>query len=189
MKHCIPTALVCALALVAGQALAQTSNRVQVQPRAQPAPPAPTTAIASRPLPGAPSASGLPSPFPPAAPSIAVPGTSATGTFAPQDVTAVPPSSIGTGMEAQAADMQYTAPSTNVMGAGAYGTRGMSRPMAGPVSDVDIARSFMMADGNRDGELSRAEATRLTILPLSFEEMDANHDDRLTRSEYEEAVR
>ena len=59
----------------------------------------------------------------------------------------------------------------------------------GPISDVDIARSFLGADANRDGELTRAEAARLTLMPLPFEDMDLNRDGILSRSEYEEGVR
>jgi hypothetical protein len=59
----------------------------------------------------------------------------------------------------------------------------------GAYSVVDVARSFIQADGNRDGELTRAEAQRLAIMPYSFEEMDRNHDGIVTRWEYEDAVR
>jgi hypothetical protein len=170
MKQHLTIALLCGLAFCAGSTWAQgTAGRILVKPQ-PPAPPA-VTAITNPVVRGAPSASGLGSPFPPSTPSLEVPGTSAVGTEPPENVVPNP------------AD-------TRVMGAGAYGTRGMVRPVAaGPVSAVDIARSFLGADLNRDGELSRAEAMRLSILPLSFEEMDANHDDRLTRSEYETAVR
>jgi hypothetical protein len=175
MKNLASLLIALTLAGVSSLAAAQTqAGKIGV--RAQPpAPPAPTP-IAAPVLPGAPSASGLASPFPPSVPTIAVPGTSAAGTAAPGS----PPTG----------DLAGLAPDTSVMGAGAYGTRGLTRTSApGPVTDVDIARSFLMADGNRDGELSRAEAMRLSLMPLAFEEMDANHDDILTRSEYEAAVR
>jgi hypothetical protein len=123
--------------------------------------------------PGAPSPNGLSSPFQPQLPSLAVPGTSATGTVEPDNAGLDP--------------ANY--PDTAVMGAGPYGSRGLTRPGTGPYSNVDIARSFIQADANRDGELTRVEATRLAILPITFEEMDANHNDILTRSEYEDAVR
>ena len=77
---------------------------------------------------------------------------------------------------------------TAVMGAGA-GTnlptpRQGASMGAGPYTAVELASSFLGADANGDGELSRAEATRLSIMPFSFEEMDANHDGVVTRFEY-----
>lgn len=84
-------------------------------------------------------------------------------------------------------------PQTNVPGGRAYGA-GVAAPatadvVAGPYTAVQIAQSFLAADLNRDGELTRAEARRLAIAPYSFEEMDSNHDGILTRFEYEDAVR
>ena len=70
--------------------------------------------------------------------------------------------------------------------AAARGSAGMG---GGPYTALQIAQSFLAADANRDGELTRAEAQRLTIMPYSFEEMDRNHDGILTRSEYEDALR
>jgi len=54
---------------------------------------------------------------------------------------------------------------------------------------VDIARSFLQADVNRDGELTRAEAQLLVIMPYSFEEMDRNRDGIISRFEYSDATR
>lgn len=48
-----------------------------------------------------------------------------------------------------------------------------------------IRQAFDLADGNSDGQLSRAEAQRLSILPHSFEDLDRNKDGALSRSEYE----
>lgn len=59
----------------------------------------------------------------------------------------------------------------------------------GPYTALEIARSFIQADVKAHGELTRDEAARLTIMPKSFEEMDTNHDNILTRSEYEDAFR
>ena len=79
------------------------------------------------------------------------------------------------------------------MGAGAagYGGAAARSPTvttgAGPYTPVQIAQSFILADANRDGELTRAEAQRLSILPYSFDEMDTDHDGILTRFEYETA--
>ncbi|HVZ42552.1 MAG TPA: EF-hand domain-containing protein [Ramlibacter sp.] len=50
---------------------------------------------------------------------------------------------------------------------------------------AQLRQSFDLADANRNGELSRAEAQQLIILPRTFEELDANHDGVLSRVEYE----
>jgi hypothetical protein len=50
-----------------------------------------------------------------------------------------------------------------------------------------IHEAFDMADTDSNGELSRAEAQRLAVLPRSFEEMDQNKDGVLVRAEYEAA--
>ena len=54
---------------------------------------------------------------------------------------------------------------------------------------VEVARSFINADRNADGELSRAESQRLTLALLTFEEMDRNFDGVVTRAEYEDGMR
>jgi hypothetical protein len=72
------------------------------------------------------------------------------------------------------------------------GTNGMG---AGPspqsvFSAVDIARAFLSADTNHDGELSRAEAQRLSIpLGASFDDLDRDNDGMLSRFEFEDAFR
>jgi len=79
------------------------------------------------------------------------------------------------------------------MGAVGYGGVPAARATPGvggaPYTALQLAQSFIGADANRDGELTRAEAQRLTIMPYSFEEMDRNHDGILTRFEYEDGVR
>jgi hypothetical protein len=72
---------------------------------------------------------------------------------------------------------------------GAYPPPPASGASQGPYTALQIAQSFIGADANRDGELTRAEARHLTIMPYSFEEMDRNRDGILTRFEYEDAVR
>jgi len=52
---------------------------------------------------------------------------------------------------------------------------------------AQIREAFDLADTDSNGELSRAEAQRLAVLPLSFEDMDQNKDGVLTRAEYEAA--
>ena len=80
---------------------------------------------------------------------------------------------------------------TNVLGAGAT-TPGPSQYLnsgAGGVSATDEARSFFFADANHDGELSRAEAARLSIATMSFEQMDRNFDGVISRFEYQDSLR
>lgn len=60
---------------------------------------------------------------------------------------------------------------------------------AGGVSAVEQARAFILADANRDNELTRAEARRLSIMTMSFEEMDRNFDQVISRFEYEDSFR
>jgi hypothetical protein len=185
----------CATAMLAGVAAnvqAQTAGR-SVRPAPQPVAPVITPGVAG---PGTPSPSGLTSPLPSPAgltsqfpaglpsplpspsglPSPTVPNLSSPGTPAGS-----PPIDSG------------VAPATSALGAAGYG--GVAGPRqapavgGGPYTALQVAQSFIGADGNRDGELTRAEAQRLTIMPFTFEEMDSNHDGILTRSEYEEALR
>ncbi|HET8745729.1 MAG TPA: hypothetical protein VFM98_08990 [Ramlibacter sp.] len=79
---------------------------------------------------------------------------------------------------------------TNVLGAGAT-VRGPGQTVggAGGFSATDEARSFFFADANHDGDLTRAEFSRLSLATMSFEEMDRNYDGVITRFEYEDSVR
>ena len=84
-------------------------------------------------------------------------------------------------------------PQTAVMGAGGgYGVPAGPQYLSGgpaPFTALQIAQSFLGADANRDGELTKGEARRLAIMPSTFEEMDRDHDGILTRFEYEDGVR
>ena len=82
-------------------------------------------------------------------------------------------------------------PNTAVLGAGATvpGPAQRSTSGAGGFAAVDIARSFFFADANHDGDLTRAEARRLSIGTMSFEEMDRNYDGLISRFEYEDSLR
>ena len=190
-----------ALAFVVGPVLcqAQGSNR---SVRSVPQPQAPVMAPGAI-GPGAPNPVGLPSPIPnpagltsqfpaglpssspnpagpPVAPAVPVPSPALPGT----------PGKPGGNPTAGG----YTPPSTSAMGSAGYNVPAGpqysgSGPAPGPYTAVQIAQSFLGADANRDGELTPAEARRLTIVPSSFEEMDRNHDGILTRSEYEDALR
>lgn len=67
---------------------------------------------------------------------------------------------------------------------------GVSAPAAQPVPAnrwtlVQVREAFRLADVNGDGQLTRAEAQRLTIMPRSFEETDQNKDGLLTLGEYQ----
>ena len=50
---------------------------------------------------------------------------------------------------------------------------------------AQIRQSFEFADSDANGELTRAEAQHLTIMPRSFEEIDENKDGVISRAEYE----
>jgi hypothetical protein len=54
---------------------------------------------------------------------------------------------------------------------------------------LQIRQSFEFADRDSNGELTRAEAQWLTILPRTFELMDENNDGVVTRVEYDTAFR
>ena len=151
--------------------------------------------------PSAPNPAGLPSPMPNPAgltsrfpAGLPQPPANSAGPAAPT-VTAVVPSPTsptiigGGGGRGTGADV---VPQTTALGAAGYGVpAGPQYPSMGaaPYTALQVAQSFLGADANRDGELTRAEAQRLAIMPSTFEEMDRNHDGILTRSEYEDAVR
>lgn len=190
------------LMLATGWSHAQTSGRIKPAPQPvapalpAPGPGTPNPARLAPPFPaGLPSPipnpaglappfpAGLPSPIanpaglvPPTPPSLSAPGVPAGSPPPPDD----PP-------------FNAAVPQTNVMGAGAYGGGVATRPtagiVAGPYTAVQVAQSFIGADFNRDGELTPAEAQRLTIVPYSLEEMDRNHDGIITRFEYDDAFR
>jgi hypothetical protein len=59
---------------------------------------------------------------------------------------------------------------------------------AGRWTVAQVQQAFVLADSNSDGQLSRAEAQQLAILPRSFEDLDTNKDGALSREEYETGV-
>lgn len=147
--------------------------------------PNPAAGNAARTNPSAPNPTGLPSrfpaglpspqPYPQGLPDVTPPSPATDGTLASQPpgaVLAEPPAGTavvgGPGVPA--------APQSVPSGSSGY-------------SNVQIAASFRRADANLDGELTRAEAQRLTIMPASFEEMDRNKDGILSRWEYEDGLR
>jgi hypothetical protein len=52
---------------------------------------------------------------------------------------------------------------------------------------AQIREAFQLADANADGQLTRAEAQHLPIMPRTFEETDLNKDGVLTPGEYQAA--
>jgi hypothetical protein len=50
---------------------------------------------------------------------------------------------------------------------------------------AQIREAFQRADANGDGQLTRAEAQHLPILPRTFEDADLNKDGVLTLDEYQ----
>ena len=177
---------------------AQAQGQVRSARNPQPSP-------AARAAQGAPSPNGLRSPFPagltsgsgaavaadPVARNSAITSPSVVDPD-PTDNAPVPgrPGSGGVQGPVQGG----TPPDTTVLG-GAPGfgvVRGPSAsvPLGGAgFSAVDIARSFLGADGNGDGELTRGEAARLQLSVQSFEEMDRDFDGVITRGEYEDGLR
>jgi len=63
-------------------------------------------------------------------------------------------------------------------------------PLAQPLPSnrwtaAQAREAFQLADANGDGQLTRAEAQRLAIMPRSFEDTDLNKDGVLTLDEYQ----
>lgn len=171
-------ALACGALLVAPAADAQPRRVAAAsQPSRQMAPPGVATFAT-------PSPAGLTPPMPasltpPMAPSLNLPGPpniSAPG-VAPGSpaIDAGIAQPLETGGVAVVPVPYYVG--SNAMG---YGRVPLAR-----LSAVDIARNFLDADMNHDGELTRDEAMHLAI-PVPFDELDRNHDGVLTRFEYDD---
>jgi hypothetical protein len=185
-RRVLQFALALTLAVVALSSEAQTRS-VRPVPQRQAAPLA-IGAVG----PGAPNPAGLPSPIPNPAgltsrfPAGLPPPADTSAATSPADNTTTPPPITVGGVRVPASD--GVPPQTAVMG---YGAPAGPLPYvmgSGSYTALQIAQSFLAADANRDGELTRAEAQHLTIMPYSFEEMDRNHDGILTRFEYEDAM-
>ena len=158
--------LACAAVLAAPSATAQHKRIAGApQPTRQAAPPGVTSF-------GLPNPAGL---TPPGVPNLSSPDV-APGS-PPIDAGIAAPTVVGGG--GGVVVMQQSALGANAMGAGPS-TRG-------PLTAVDVARAFLEADVNHDGQLSRAEAQRLNIpLGASFDDLDRDHDGFLSRFEYED---
>ena len=86
----------------------------------------------------------------------------------------------------------FGAVNTTVLGGSGNTVRGPGQRVAGGAggfSAIDQARSFHFADANHDGELTRAESARLSIMTMGFEEMHRNFDGVITRFEYDDSLR
>jgi hypothetical protein len=59
----------------------------------------------------------------------------------------------------------------------------------GPLTPLQVAQFFARADSTPDGLLSRAEALRLPLVTMTFEDMDVNRDGVISRAEYEDSLR
>jgi hypothetical protein len=186
----------CALLLVTAAAAshAQTARKIQSVP--QPAAPANAATL------GLPKPGGLPSQFPAGLPETGVMGSSGTpigvapattNTNEPAGTITTPNTSGTTTTGSSGPVPTTTGAGVNAAGVTSYlGAAAPQGPVSGPAGSytpLQIAQSFLGADANHDGELTRAEFQHLTIKPYTFEEMDADHDGIVTRSEYENAVR
>ena len=187
------------LALAAVCAMAAGSAAYAQKVQSVPAAAAPTAG--ARAAQAAPNPAGLRSTFPAGVTSGS--GGSVSPNPIAQSGTVVPPngnsvtagpglenSLPGNGSSADTGNINNNTNNTSVMGAGAT-VRGPGQSVggAGGFSATDTARSFFFADANKDGELTRAEAARLSISTMSFEEMDRNFDGVITRFEYSDSVR
>ena len=59
----------------------------------------------------------------------------------------------------------------------------------GPLTSLQISQLFAQADADNDGLLTRAEALRLPLVTMSFDDMDTNRDGVVSRSEYDASLR
>ena len=176
MPHLSRLAATLSLALLA--ATAAHAQRAQVAPSTAPKPS--SAAVAAQALP---NPAGL-------RPLLPAGLTSGSGAVATDRNIADTSAITDVGSTMPGSDMQAAAAATATLGAG--GSRGPAQYLGsgGPgYSAVDIARSFINADSNRDNELTEGEARRLSISLMSFQEMDRNFDGRVSRSEYEDSLR
>ena len=194
----------CAVALAAMLALTAVhaqnrSSRPGVGPTpqaARPMAPAAATAPGVRAQQGMPNPAGLSSPFPAGISSgsgAAVSGDPvAANNPAAGGINTNTAPTTGVNLPNTVDTATGALPNTAAMGAGGSRGPGQSTPFgsgSGGFAAVEVARSFLNADGNKDGELTRGEATRLGLALMTFEEMDRNYDGVISRFEYEDSLR
>lgn len=185
------------LCAVAAVSAVQAQTRRGVAAVANPQPSASTRAAQS-----APNPAGLRPMFPAGITSgsgALVSSDPVASSAAPLPASSVTGRTIGTtaiggsiGPQLSPIDTANAAAATQVLGAGGPTVPGPTQNInggAGGYNATDLARSFFFADANHDGDLTRAEASRLSIAPLSFEQMDRNFDGVVSRFEYEDATR
>ncbi|MBK0391396.1 EF-hand domain-containing protein [Ramlibacter algicola] len=150
---------------------------------------------------GTPAASGLTSGTAGAAPGIVTtnpaPDTTVTTTRgSTRGVVVLPPvatAPVDGSLPANAA-ANANANAAAAAGAGAAPTSGGTpsvdtRVAGGPMSPLQTAQVFAQADADADGLLTRAEALRLQVVTMSFDDMDTNRDGVVSRSEYDDSLR
>lgn len=64
----------------------------------------------------------------------------------------------------------------------------ISAPPPPRYTDSDLARAFGFMDGNRDGQVSRQEASGFRGVAKNFDRADTNHDGFLSREEFDAAM-
>lgn len=107
--------------------------------------------------------------------------TPAAGATGVSDTTATPAGTAGAAVVSGFAGVTNGVPS---VAPGRLQTMG-----GGPLTALQVAQMFAQADADGDGLLTRAEALRLPMVTMSFDDMDTNRDGVVSRSEYESSLR
>lgn len=95
----------------------------------------------------------------------------------------------GVGAQAQVPAQRAADPAAALMPPAGTGAAAAVPAASGRWTPAQVQQSFVRADANADGQLTRAEAQQLTILPRSFEDLDANKDGILSLDEYQSGAR
>ena len=179
MPHLSRLAATLSLALLAATAV--HAQRAQVAPSTAPKPS--PNAVAAQ---AAPNPAGLRS----IAPAGLNAGSGGAVSSDPNIANSSPITGVGSSEPGSDTPDPGAPPATATLGAG--GSRGPGQYLGSGgagFSAIDIARSFINADVNRDGSLSEGESRRLSISMQSFQEMDRNFDGLVSRFEYEDSLR